>query len=718
MRAGQGIHERPGPPAGPAAAPWLRMACAALLSCLVAGPLAGALAAWPNPDPASMDGAAPGAAPGAPGRQEGATGPAREFPEAAAAAMPVAPPRPLMAAAKPPAFGPTCRGAAGSRSWARFRDVPGAGPSPAPGFGGADPGTAPARPLPWGSGNHVASACGAAGCAAAAGGRRTPAQAGSPAGERLEAPKAGRRDHFGSAVALSADGSTLAVGAEQEDSSATGASAPGDPGYQAALDSDGGYGSGAVTVYRRPGAGRWAVEAFVKAPVSAGSTNFGSAVALSADGSVLAVGAHREDSSATGAFAPGDDGYRAAVRGRIKRNHDSGAAYVYRRSVAGRWALEAFVKAPNAGFRDGFGHALALSADGSVLAVGAPYEDSLATGAFAPGDPGYQAALDSDGASDYESGAVTVYRRPPAGRWAVEAFVKAPVAGYRDYFGWALALSADGSALAVGTDQEDSSATGAFAPGDPGYQAALESEGAEDSGAVTVHRRSAAGRWALEAFVKAPVSGPGDRFGTAVALSADGEALAVGASGEGSSASGAFAPGDPGYHAALESEGAKDSGAVTVHRRSATGRWALEAFVKAPVAGAHDYFGTAVALSADGEALAVGASGKDGVAAPDGPPRVAPDYSVDGYVGDPDYAGAATVHRRSTAGRWAPVSFLNVPNAGFFDRFGFEVALSADGGTLAVGAYGEDGSDPPGTGGGGPAGARNVLKGSGAVYLY
>ena len=437
----------PGAPR-PAAAPWLRMACAALLSCLMAGPVPSALAAWPNPDPASMDGAAPGA----PGRQEGATGPAREFPEAAAAAMPVAPPRPLMAAAKPPAFGPTCRGAAGSRSWARFRDVPGAGPSPVPGFGGADPGTAPARPLPWGSGNHVASACGAAGCAAAAGGGRTPAQAGSPAGERLEAPKAGRRDHFGSAVALSADGSTLAVGADQEDSSATGASAPGDPGYQAALDSDSGYGSGAVTVYRRPGAGRWAVEAFVKAPVSAGSTNFGSAVALSADGSVLAVGAHREDSSATGAFAPGDDGYRAAVRGRIKRNHDSGAAYVYRRSVAGRWALEAFVKAPNAGFRDGFGHALALSADGSVLAVGAPYEDSLATGAFAPGDPGYQAALDSDGASDYESGAVTVYRRPPAGRWAVEAFVKAPVAGYRDYFGWALALSADGSALAVGAD--------------------------------------------------------------------------------------------------------------------------------------------------------------------------------------------------------------------------------------------------------------------------
>ena len=192
----------------------------------------------------------------------------------------------------------------------------------------------------------------------------------------------------------------------------------------------------------------------------------------------------------------------------------------------------------------------------------------------------------------------------------------------------------------------------------------------------------------------------------------------MGARREDSSASGAFAPGDPGYHAALESEGAKDSGAVTVHRRSAAGRWALEAFVKAPVAGAHDYFGTAVALSADGEALAVGASGKDGVAAPDGPPRVAPDYSVDGYVGDPDYAGAATVHRRSTAGRWALVSFLNVPNAGFFDRFGSELALSADGGTLAVGAYGEDGSDPPGTGGGGPAGARNVLKGSGAVYLY
>ena len=159
-----------------------------------------------------------------------------------------------------------------------------------------------------------------------------------------------------------------------------------------------------------------------------------------------------------------------------------------------------------------------------------------------------------------------------------------------------------------------------------------------------------------------------------------------------------------------------DSGGAYVYRRSAAGRWAIEAFVKAPVAGRGDGFGTAVALSADGETLVVGASGKDGVAAPDGPPRVAP-KGIDGYI-DPDEAGAAYVHRRSPAGRWAPVSLLNLPNAGFFDRFGFELALSADGETLAVGAFGEDGSARPGPGGEGPGGTGKVLYSSGAVYLY
>ena len=457
----------------------------------------------------------------------------------------------------------------------------------------------------------------------------------------VKASNTGPNDRFGVAVALSADGDTLAVGAASEDSSATGVFAPGDEGYQAALDSDGTPFSGGAYVYRRdPASGLWDVEAFVKAPNADAGDVFGFGVALSADGATLAVVALCEDSSATGVFATGDEGYQAALGdngagcyrgvGDYSVGDYSGAAYVYRRDPAsGRWGVEAFVKAPNAGAGDFFYSTntvtVALSADGDTLAVGAASEDSSATGVFAPGDEGYQAALDSDGTPF--SGAAYVYRRDPAsGRWGVEAFVKAPVADRTDQFGADVALSADGATLAVGAWGEDSSATAVFAPGDEGYQAALDSDGTPDSGAAYVYRRDpASGLWDVEAFVKAPSAGAGDLFGLDLALSADGATLAVGSFGEDSSATGAFTDLDAdGAQSAMGDNGARGAGAVAVYQRSPDGEWAAASYVKASNTGPNDSFGVAVALSADGATLAVGARTEDGGsaagAATTGPP--------------------------------------------------------------------------------------------------
>ena len=433
----------------------------------------------------------------------------------------------------------------------------------------------------------------------------------------VKAPRADDGDNFGWALALSADGSVLAVGARHEDSASTGAFAPTHPDYQAALDSDGEFNSGAVTVYRRSGSG-WSVEAFVKAPIAGLDDSFGDALALSADGATLAVGAYSEDSSYTGTFAPTHPDYQAALdsSGAIQ----SGAVTVYRRStLTDTWAIEAFVKAPEAGIGDLFGHSadeignpLALSADGATLAVGARLEDSSYTGAFVLTGEGYQAALDSDGASD--SGAVTVYRRSTlTDTWAIEAFVKAPEAGADDEFGRALALSADGTTLAVGARFEDSSHTGTFtAPDGAGYQAALASTGSTDSGAVTVYRRSGS-EWSVEAFVKAPEAGAGDEFGLSLDLSSGGVVMAIGSSDEDSSFSGVFAPGDQGYQAALDSDSAAISGAAYIYRHpTGPGAWTVGNFVKAPKADAIDSFGGALALSADGATLVVGAINEDG----------------------------------------------------------------------------------------------------------
>jgi hypothetical protein len=105
----------------------------------------------------------------------------------------------------------------------------------------------------------------------------------------LKASNARQNAFFGRAVSLSGD--TLAVGATQEDSNATGVTTPpaqGDPSYS---------GSGAVYIFTRTGE-TWTQQAFIKASNAQKNDGFGRAVSLSGD--TLAVGAAGEDSSATG----------------------------------------------------------------------------------------------------------------------------------------------------------------------------------------------------------------------------------------------------------------------------------------------------------------------------------------------------------------------------------------------------------------------------------
>ena len=591
------------------------------------------------------------------------------------------------------AFWPGRHGGAPDHFRISFRDAPGTGFTPVPGLMELAPGAAPARLavsvhlLPWGLGAYLTEACDASGdCEAADGGERTLGQADSIAATGyFKAPNAGAEDLFGAALALSGDGATLAVGAPFEGSASAGAFAPGGDGYQAALDSDGALGSGAAYVYRRSTGGLWTVEAFVKAPNAGAEDLFGAALALSGDGATLAVGAPGEGSASAGAFAPGGDGYQAALDS--DGAPGSGAATVYRRPAGGLWTVEAFVKAPKGGSDDAFGAALALSADGATLAVGAPGEGSASAGAFAPGGDGYQAALDSDGAPG--SGAATVYRRPTGGLWTVEAFVKAPDASEHDGFGSALALSGDGARLAVGAP---------FG-------------GGGSSGSAYVYRRSGSA-WGVEASVAAAKAGDGDNFGSALALSADGAMLAVGASG------GTFTPTGEGYQAALDGDGAQTSGGATVYRRSGSA-WSVAAFVKAPGTGREDHFGKLdLALSPGGVVMAVTSSGEDssfsGAFAPGGAGHQA---ALDS--GDGSGSGAAAIYRRPAgAGAWTAGNFVKAPNTGGGDRFGSALALSGDGSTLAVGAPGEDGGPQPQPGGGDSADTGNPLRDSGAVYLY
>jgi len=468
-------------------------------------------------------------------------------------------------------------------------------------------------------------------------------------------------DQFGSALALSADGTTLAVGAPYEDSAAAGTGTGGNQADNSAFN------AGAVYVFTRVGSA-WSQQAYIKASNSGTNDYFGIAVALSADGNTLAVGAYGEASGATGLNGAQLDNSVGIA----------GAVYVYTRiTIPGQlfWDLEAYVKASNTGAGDYFGFALALSADGNTLAVGAPGEASAATGING----------DQTDNSANAAGAVYVYTRS-ASAWSQQAYVKATNTGASDSFGLTLALSADGHTLAVGSLYEDSAAGGVN-----GDQA---DNSATNAGAVYVFIRSGT-NWSQQAYVKASNTGAGDNFGFALALSADGNTLAVGAFGEDSAATGIG--GNEG------DDSSADSGAVYIFIRSGTS-WSQQIYVKASNTGSGDWFGDAVALSADGNTLAVGA-----------PVEASGATGIGGNEADNSAGGSGAVYVFTRNGVvWSQQAYVKASNTASVDYFGAALALSANGATLAVGAQGESSA----TAGIGGDQSDNTAANSGAVYLY
>jgi hypothetical protein len=172
----------------------------------------------------------------------------------------------------------------------------------------------------------------------------------------LKASNTGTGDQFGWSVAVAGD--TVVVGAVSEDSSATGINAPGGQSDNSAFD------AGAAYVFVRSG-GVWSQQAYLKASNTDQFDYFSYAVAVAGD--AVVVGAFFEDSSATG------------VNGNQSDNSASqaGAAYVFVRS-GGVWSQQAYLKASNTGANDQFGYSVAVAGD--TVVVGAPFEDSNATG--------------------------------------------------------------------------------------------------------------------------------------------------------------------------------------------------------------------------------------------------------------------------------------------------------------------------------------------------
>jgi hypothetical protein len=124
----------------------------------------------------------------------------------------------------------------------------------------------------------------------------------------IKASNPGRNDWFGSRMTLSGDGNTLAVGSQLENGGSRGIN--GDQKNQSAED------AGVLYFFTREGT-TWTQAAYVKSSNDDAYDEFGSAMALSKDGKLMAVGARSEASAAKG------------VNGNQNDNSAPGAGAVY-----------------------------------------------------------------------------------------------------------------------------------------------------------------------------------------------------------------------------------------------------------------------------------------------------------------------------------------------------------------------------------------------------
>jgi hypothetical protein len=237
----------------------------------------------------------------------------------------------------------------------------------------------------------------------------------------LKAPNTGP-DSFGNAVAVS--GNTIVVGAEREDSGATGVN--GDETDNTVLN------SGAAYVFVRNGEA-WTQEAYLKASNTGANDAFGWSVAVSGDTAV--VSAYLEDSDATGVNHPTGQGNNNAT--------SSGAAYIFERAGT-TWSQKAYLKASNTGSSDQFGYSVTIAGD--TVVVGASVEASDSTG--------INGAQNNNAGG---SGAAYLFTRN-AGAWSQQSFIKASNTGSGDSFGTSVAMT--GSFLVIGAYREDSNARG------------------------------------------------------------------------------------------------------------------------------------------------------------------------------------------------------------------------------------------------------------------
>ena len=483
-------------------------------------------------------------------------------------------------------------------------------------------------------------------------------------------------DESGKSVSLSADGNTLAIGAWGNDGN--------------------GDKAGHVRVYSWGGSAWTQLGADIDG--EAAGDYSGAAVSLSTDGNTVAIGAYLNDGTGDNAGHVRVYSWGGSAWTQLGADIDGEAANDY-----SSWSVS-------------------LSADGTRMAIGAPYNDDNGgnaghvrvyswggsswtqlgadiDGEAADDNSGYSVSLSTDGSTVAIGGRFNDGNGSNAGHvrvysWGGSAWTQlgADIDGEAIYdnSGWSVSLSADGSTLAIGAPDNDGN----------------------DSRAGHVRVYSWGGSaWAqLGADIDAEAAD--DRSGFSVSLSADGTTMAIGA-----------------YY--NDGNGDK-AGHVRVYSWGGSSWTQLGTDIDGEAS--DDYSGAAVSLSADGSTVAIGAKSNDGNGGNAGHVRVivlnpgcaSGEYFTPSVVSD----SQCTPHSTCSAGNglatagtatadtvceacitgfnfsdvddltackalsndvWTQLG-ADIDGEAIYDSSGKSVSLSADGTTMAIGAYYNDGN--------------------------
>jgi hypothetical protein len=367
----------------------------------------------------------------------------------------------------------------------------------------------------------------------------------------LQYSSASTGDQFGRSVALSSDGTTAICGVPYDDPNSIGSNtgsavvficsnktwtqqailsptgyAPFDEtGTSVAISSDGntaiigrpgGSIIGNAIVFTRSGA-TWTQQQIISQTGGTPGNKFGFSVALSSDGNTAIVGAY-------------------------SANSQQGNATIFTRSGI-TWTQQQTITQTGGAANDLFGVSVALSSDGNTAIVGAYFDDVGAnvdqgsatiftrsgatwtqqqtitqTGGAANDGFGWAVALSSDGNTAIVTtyfinsfqGNATIFTRS-GGVWTQQQTITKSNGAANDQFGWSVTLSGDGNTAILGARLSNSVA-------------------GSTTGSATVFTRLNS-VWTQQQVISRTNGATGDRLGSAVALSTDGNTAIAGASG-------------------------------------------------------------------------------------------------------------------------------------------------------------------------------------------